>query len=443
MRKGLYIKTFGCQMNVYDSLKIMAILADEYDSVSTPEEADLIIVNTCSVRDKPQQKVYSLLGEFRKLKERRPKLLVGVGGCVAQQEGERLVRRSEAVDFVFGTHNLSLIPALVKLRSEGAPPQVAVDYRDEWEDLPLGLGGESGVSVPVTISRGCNKRCSYCVVPVTRGPEVSRLAAEIEQEAALLVSRGAREILLLGQTVNSYGRDLTPSTSFEGLLERLSGLDGLARIRFTSPHPQEVGEAFLDLVAGNPKICRHVHMPLQAGSDLVLRRMNRNYTQRRYLDIIEALKKRVPDIAVTTDLIVGFPGESEDDFAQTLAVMEAVEFDASFSFAFSARPGTPAAQMDDQIPDGVKAERLARLQAAQDRISERRLAAWVGRPAEVLLEGPSHSDAACLQGRISQNIVLNLTRSRPALKPGMLVEVEVSGVGRHTLKGDLKEGAGS
>ena len=436
-KAGVYIKTFGCQMNVYDTEKLYRILDDSYSQVDTPNEADLVLINTCSVRDKPEQKLYSLLGELRRLKDENPEMLIGVGGCVAQQEGETITKKSAAVDFVFGTHNLSLVPSLIELRRSGAAPQVAIDYRDEWEDLPLGITGDSRVSAFVSISRGCNKNCSYCIVPTTRGKEVSRAPSEIEREVRILAHRGAREIILLGQTVNSYGRDLEPRMKFTGLLDSLSAIDGIERIRFTSPHPQEVRQDFFDLVAENPKICQHIHMPLQAGSDRVLKLMNRNYRKQRYLDIIQGLRERTPNISITTDIIVGFPGETEEEFEETLEVMKAVEFDSSYSFIFSPRPGTLAADMEDTLSHAEKLERLQRLQALQNEITTRRLQSWLGKEVEVLLDGPSKDGSGRLQGRISQNILLNLNEVDEALEPGMLVMAKVTAAARYTLKGDV------
>lgn len=435
-RRNLYIKTFGCQMNEYDSLKIEKLLESSYQKVGAPEQADLIVINTCSVRDKPEQKLYSLLGEMRELKKDRPGMMIGVCGCVAQQEGEKIVKRSKDVDFVFGTHNISLVPSLIDLRRNGAAPQVAVDYRDEWEELPAGFVDSDRVSVFVSISRGCNKNCTYCIVPTTRGREVSRPVEEIEREVRIAAHRGAREVVLLGQTVNSYGLDFSPRSSFVKLLERVSQIDGIKRIRFTSPHPQEIRQDFIDLVCSNPKICRHVHMPLQSGSDTILKAMNRNYRRKRYLAIIEALKTRVPDMAITTDIIVGFPGETEEDFEDTLEVMDIVQFDNSYSFMFSPRPGTKAAEMRETLTQADKLERLKILQARQDRITSARLAGWKGREAEMLIDGASASDSRFLQGRISQNITVNFQKETPDLKPGMLVKCHISETSRFTLKGE-------
>ncbi len=440
-RKGVYIRTFGCQMNEYDSQKLLKLLENDYDAVDAPEKADLILINTCSVRDKPEQKLYSMLGRMQDLKDVRPGMMVGVCGCVAQQEGEKILNRSKSVDFVFGTHNLSLVPSLIQLRKNGAPPQAAVDYREEWEELPLGFAerdgsGRAGVTAFISISRGCNKNCTYCIVPTTRGPEVSRALDEILREARIAVHRGSRELLLLGQTVNSYGMDLKPRLTFVKLLQELAKIEGVDRIRFLSPHPQEVRRDFIEFVATNPKMCRHIHMPLQSGSDRILKAMNRNYRRAKYLNIIEALKGRVPDIAVSTDIIVGFPGETEEDFHDTLDMMDRVQFDNSYSYAFSPRPGTAAAELPDDVSRDEKLDRLQRITAKQESIIAKRMEAWIGRTVEVLLEGQNPADERCLQGRTSQNFMLNLSMPSPQLKPGILLPVQVTGQTRYTLIGE-------
>ncbi|MBX7138705.1 MAG: tRNA (N6-isopentenyl adenosine(37)-C2)-methylthiotransferase MiaB [Oligoflexia bacterium] len=438
--KRVYIRTFGCQMNEYDTQKLYRILEPDYSAAPSAEEADLVLINTCSVRDKPEHKLYSLLGEMKELKTQRPALMVGVGGCVAQQEGQRIVKRSSAVDFVFGTQNLSLVPALIKRRAAGAGPQVAVNFREEWEELPLGFAEadlSNRTSAFISVSRGCNKNCTYCIVPTTRGPEASRAADEILREVRVAVKRGAREIVLLGQTVNSWGLDLAPRRKFSELLNLIAEIEGVERIRFTSPHPQEVREDFFDLIQNNDKICRHIHMPLQSGSDRILKLMNRNYRRKRYLGIIHELKTRVPEIAITTDIIVGFPGESERDFEATLEVIKIVEFDSSYSFAFSPRPGTVAAAMEDDVPREEKLRRLQVLQLLQDQITTRRLNQWVGREVDVLLDGPSAFDSTLFQGRSSQNLMVNLLTHDPRLRAGMTVKARVREASRFTLRAEL------
>lgn len=444
--QGVYIRTFGCAMNEHDTQKLYKILEKEYHPVDAPEKADLVLINTCSVREKPEQKLYSMLGEMRELKATNPNMMVGVCGCVAQQEGEAILKKGRNVDVVFGTHNLSLVPSLIQLRKNGAPPQVAVNYREDWEELPLGFAdadssknGKAGkVTAFISISRGCNKSCTYCIVPTTRGPEVSRAVAEIEREVRIAVHRGSKEIVLLGQTVNSYGLDLSPRVSFVHLLERISSIDGVERIRFLSPHPQEVRADFIECVSSNPKVCRHIHMPLQSGSDRILKLMNRNYRRSKYLKIIDDLKTRVPDMAITTDIIVGFPGETEEDFQQTLEVMDIVQFDQIYSYVFSPRPGTPAASMQELITQEEKLHRLQVLQARQEEIQSTRLDQWVGKTAEVLIDSYNRMDDRCFQGRVSQNFVVNFTKPYEGLSLGSLVKAKIIGRKRFTLVGEIE-----
>lgn len=431
-------------MNEHDTQKLYKILEKDYQPVDAPEKADLVLINTCSVREKPEQKLYSMLGEMRELRATRPGLMVGVCGCVAQQEGEKILKKGRNVDFVFGTHNLSLVPSLIQLRKNGAPPQVAVNYREDWEELPLGfadidhskIGRGNHITAFISISRGCNKSCTYCIVPTTRGPEVSRDVAEIEREVKIAVHRGSKEIVLLGQTVNSYGLDLSPRMSFVNLLDRISQIEGVERIRFVSPHPQEIRDDFIECVSANPKVCRHIHMPLQSGSDRILKLMNRNYRRAKYLKIIEDLRARVPDISITTDIIVGFPGETEEDFQQTLELFDIVQFDLSYSYAFSARPGTVAAAMEETLTQEEKLARLQILQAKQEQIQSARLEQWVGKTAEVLIDSHNRMDERCFQGRISQNIVVNFLQPYPGLALGAVVPVKITGRKRYTLIGE-------
>lgn len=443
-RQSVYIRTYGCQMNEHDTQKLYKILEGQYRPVDAPEKADLVLINTCSVRDKPEQKLYSVLGEMKELKQTRPDMMVGVCGCVAQQEGESILKKGRAVDFVFGTHNLSLVPSLIQLRKRGAPPQVAVNYREDWEELPLGFaehdptrnGKANHVTGFISISRGCNKSCTYCIVPTTRGPEVSRDPAEIEREVRIAAHRGTKEIVLLGQTVNSYGLDLSPRVSFVSLLNRLSEIDGIERIRFTSPHPQEVRKDFIECVASNPKVCRHIHMPLQSGSNRILKLMNRNYRREKYLTIIEDLKSRVPDMAISTDIIFGFPGETEEDFQQTLEMLDIVRFDQSYSFVYSPRPGTPAASMPANIAEEEKLRRLQVWQSRQTEVMTSKLSEWVGKTACVLIDSYTKGNEQSLQGRISQNFVVNFAVPHEGIKLGSLVDVRIVGHKRQTLLGE-------
>ena len=465
---GVYIKTFGCQMNEYDSEKIFALLSTNYRPVTELDAAELVIVNTCSVREKAAHKLYSLLGELQLKKKKNPKLLIGVSGCLAQQEGLQIIKRNSSVDFVVGTHNLSLIPPLVQASKQGKRHQVAVDYRDGWEDLPEhihslqpfntlveGQSEEASGSVSafgafynsvramVSIQRGCNKNCAFCVVPNTRGPEVSRDPEEIVREVSLKVRMGAKEVMLLGQTVNSYGRDLSPRYSFEKLIERISEIDGLQRIRFTSPHPQEVRKGFVALYKQIPALCPHIHLPLQSGSDRVLKLMNRNYHCKRYLDIVDSLREACPDIAISSDFIVGFPTESDREFEQTLEMINRVEYSFSYSFQYSVRPNTVAKTQfapEQLIPPEVARERLYRLQELQDQLCLKFNRKFIGSEVEVLVEGQQNKLSSKLMGRIPHNTLAYAEidpQQESSYKLGSLCSVLVQNASARALQGKL------
>lgn len=432
---GVFVKTFGCQMNEYDSEKMLAVLEHSHRPVSRCEDAELVLVNTCSVREKGEQKLFSLLGSLRELKREKPGLVIGVGGCVAQQEGDAILRRNSSVDFVVGTHNLSLIPSLVSAVEQGLGPQVAVDYRAEWETLPdafLGVSGDAepafgGVRALVAIQRGCNKRCSFCVVPGTRGPEVSRAPEEILREIRLKVRLGAREVLLLGQTVNSYGRDLSPRYPFERLIREVAAIDGVQRIRFISPHPAEFRPEFVQLLADVPTLVPHLHLPLQSGSDRLLQLMNRNYRMRRYNEIVEMLRSARSDIALTTDLIVGFPTETEEDFESTLEAVRRIRFLSAYTFMYSKRPNTEAARRfaeADEVPAAISHRRLMELQSVQEEISKALNSALLGKRVEVLLESVSPNVSG--RGRTPHNTPIEVRGE--GLKIGALVEAVVDRV---------------
>lgn len=448
---GVFIKTFGCQMNEYDSEKVFALLEETHQPVSSPEEAEVIFVNTCSVREKAASKLFSLLGTFRELKQTRPNLVIGVGGCVAQQEGREILRRSDLVDFVVGTHNISLVPSLIGAAKSGLPKQVAVDYRDEWEDLPAVFQSRSiqakneaasssafysSVRAMVAIQRGCNKRCSFCVVPTTRGPEVSRSEEEILREISLKVKLGAREVMLLGQTVNSWGRDLHPRRKFEELIRAIADIPDLQRIRFTSPHPADVRPTFIKLFQEIPALCPHIHLPLQSGSDRILRLMNRNYRKKRYLEIVDALRQEVADIALSTDIIVGFPTETDAEFQETLEVVKQVAYNFSFSFMYSERPNTTAQQMGGDIPLGVKKQRLQELQALQDKLSLRHNQRLLDKDIAVLIETIARDDAKTGRGRSLYHHPVEVTAGED-LKVGQIVQCTVKRAGAHGLGAEL------
>lgn len=462
-KEGVYIKTFGCQMNEYDSEKMFTLLSKEYQPVLSPEEANVVIVNTCSVREKAEHKLFSLLGVLSNLKKENPDLIVGVSGCVAQQEGSSIIKRNKAVDFVVGTHNLSLVPGLVAQAKLGASPQVAVDYREEWENLPsefdayrpnttieqspnmaaFGIGYNPTRAL-VSIQRGCSKHCSFCVVPTTRGPELSRNPEEILREIKLKVRLGAREVLLLGQTVNSFGKDLSPRYPFHRLIREIAEIENLKRIRFISPHPAEVKKEFIDLYAEVPKLCSHIHLPLQSGSNRILKLMNRNYRKERYLEIVEQIKEKAPEVAITTDIIIGFPTETEEDFEETLNVLKQVQFALAYSFKYSRRPNTTAIESFDEkeeVPGVIASNRLERLQVVQNEIGKRHNDRYQGKIVEVLIEGQSKLSPERMSGRSPQNVLVEIADASP--KVGDIVQVEVQHAGPYGLRGILAVGVTS
>ncbi|UCF88745.1 MAG: tRNA (N6-isopentenyl adenosine(37)-C2)-methylthiotransferase MiaB [bacterium] len=404
----LYVKTFGCQMNVYDTEKIYAFLQDSYVPAASEEEADVIILNTCSIREKAEQKVYSLLGRFKPLKDVNPDLLIGVGGCVAQQEGERILSRSPAVDIVFGTHNVDEIPLLLAERIREGKRICRV--KEDTGKVPAAGApramGSAGPTSLLTIMKGCDNYCAYCVVPIVRGREVSRSAREILDEAGFLAGNGVREITLLGQNVNSY-RDPVTGAGFVSLLESLELLSGIERIRFVTSHPKDFSPELARSMADLSKVCEHIHLPVQAGSDRVLKAMKRGYTSREYLEQVEFLRQLVPDVEFTTDIIVGFPGEEREDFEGTLDILKLVRYQNAFSFRFSPRPGTAAAEMEDCVDADVKRPWLPELQELQNSITAEKHRDMVGKEVEVLVEGVDKKKSGLIEGRTRTNYIVH------------------------------------
>lgn len=433
MRRSVFIKTFGCQMNAVDSARMLSLLSSaDYGAASTLEEADLVLLNTCSIREKADQKIYSDLGTLRRWKQRRPGRLIGVGGCLAQQDGEALRARAPHVDIVFGTHNIANLPGMVR-RAELRLPTLAIGMEEgitHWDIVPHLEAG--AVSAMVAIMQGCDNFCAYCVVPLVRGREVSRPAGDILSEVHALAGRGVREIVLLGQNVNSYGKK-EGEISFPELLRRVSSIEGISRIRFITSHPRDLDDATIRLFGETAALCPQLHLPLQSGSDRVLAAMGRGYTRAGYLSKIEALRKVRPDIAFSSDFIVGFPGETEDDFRETLSVMREIRFDSSFSFRFSPRPGTRAAQMKEKVDPREAGDRLRRLQELQATHTRERLSALVGREIEVLAGGPSARDRKMLCGRTDCNKTVNFI---PGNAGGPIRTVLVTGAGTHSLVGE-------
>jgi tRNA-2-methylthio-N6-dimethylallyladenosine synthase len=429
-KKKLYIKTYGCQMNVYDSEQMTLVLGQDYELTDRSEDADLYLINTCAIRRKSEEKVLSLLGRLKGLKRRRPEMLLGVGGCVAQQEGERLLQAVPHLDLVFGTHGIYKLPALLRQRQESKRRLADTSFAPE---LPYVCNERhtGAVQKLVTIMHGCDNYCTYCVVPYVRGRERSRPPGDIIREVQIFLAQGGREVTLLGQNVNSYGRGLAEDITFPALLRRLAELPGLARIRFTTSHPRDLSEDLIRCFAELPPVCEHIHLPVQAGSNTILARMHRGYSREEYLEKIHRLRQVCPDIAVSTDLIVGFPGETEADFEDTLRLMQEAAFDSAFYFKYSPRPQTAAAAFPDQAPEAVKTERLARLKELQERLSLASNQRWLGRVGRVLVEGFSKQQNSQLFGRLRSNQVVNFDGPQELI--GRTVRVHITKAHLHSL----------
>ncbi len=438
-QKKVYIRTFGCQMNEYDSEKMADVLAAAggYEKTADPAQADLILFNTCSVREKAQEKVFADLGRVRPLKAARPGVLIGVGGCVASQEGGEIVRRAPYVDLVFGPQTLHRLPELIAQRRASGRPQVDISFPEieKFDNLPPAR--VQGAAAFVSVMEGCSKYCSFCVVPYTRGEEVSRPLADVLCEVGHLARQGVKEVTLLGQNVNAYRGALPDgeAADFALLLAQVAKIDGIERIRYTTSHPLEFSQRLIDAHGRIAKLVSQVHLPVQSGSDRVLAAMKRNYTAMEYRSIVRRLRAACPGISISSDFIVGFPGESDADFEQTMKLVDDVRFDGSFSFIFSPRPGTPAAGLPDATPPAVKLARLQRLQARLQELSDEYSRAMVGARERVLVEGPSRKDPAELAGRTGNNRVVNF--AGPAHLAGCFVDVDITAALPHSLRGRL------
>jgi tRNA-2-methylthio-N6-dimethylallyladenosine synthase len=435
--KKVFIRTFGCQMNEYDSDKMADVLhaAEGYEKVADPEAADLILFNTCSVREKAQEKVFSDLGRVKHLK--RKGVLIGVGGCVASQEGDAIVQRAPYVDLVFGPQTLHRLPQLIAQRRALGRPQVDISFPEieKFDNLPPAR--VEGASAFVSIMEGCSKYCSYCVVPYTRGEEVSRPLDDVMAEVAGLVEQGVKEVTLLGQNVNAYRGAMGASAEhadFALLIECIAELPQLQRIRFTTSHPKEFTQRLIDVYERVPKLVSHLHLPVQHASDRILAAMKRGYSVIEYKSTVRKLKRARPGISLSSDFIVGFPGETEADFDQLMRLVEDVGFDASFSFVFSARPGTPAAALHDDTPQAVKLARLQRLQALLETQARAISASRVGTRQRILVEGPSRKDAAELMGRTECNRIVNF--KGPSQWVDQMIDVTITQALPHSLRGE-------
>jgi len=444
--KKLYIRTFGCQMNEYDSGKMADVLGAVEPLVRTddPAEADIILFNTCSVREKAQERVFHDLGRVRRLKLARPDLVIGVGGCVASQEGESIVRRAPYVDVVFGPQTLHRLPALIAQRQESGKPQVDVSFPEVEKFDAMPPPKVDGASAFVSIMEGCSKYCTFCVVPYTRGDEVYRPLDDVLAEVSTLAAQGVREVTLLGQNVNAWRGELEKdgdgeTGDFALLLECVHGVPGIERIRFTSSHPREMTPRLIDAFARLPGLAPQLHLPVQSGSDRVLAAMKRGYTALEYKSIVRRLRAARPNLSLSTDFIVGFPGETAEDFEKTMKLIEEVGFDGAFSFVYSARPGTPAVELDDPVPQETKLAWLARLQKRIDEQAQAISRSMVGSIERVLVEGAAKKDTDELCGRTANNRVVNFPVPAPARErlTGQFVDVRITAALPHSLRGEV------
>ena len=441
--KRVFIRTFGCQMNEYDSDKMSDVLHafEGYEKTATPENADVILYNSCSVREKASEKLFSDLGRIRELKLAKPELLIGVGGCVASQEGEAIIKRAPYVDLVFGPQTLHRLPEMIQAKRKTGQSQVDISFPEveKFDNMPPAR--VDGVTAFVSIMEGCSKYCSFCVVPYTRGEEISRSFESVMAEIRDLVGKGVKEVTLLGQNVNAYVGEMADGelADFALLLSAVHAVPGIERIRYTTSHPLEFTQRLIDCYAKLPKLVSQLHLPVQSGSDKVLAAMKRNYTAMEYKSIIRRLRAVRPDISISSDFIIGFPGETEDDFERTMKLIDEVQFDGSFSFIYSRRPGTPAASLVDDTPNAVKLARLHRMQKLLDGQLHAVSNAMIGSTQRLLVEGVSRKDANELMGRTDNNRVVNFPVSGNNAKRlvGQFVDVVITGVSHYTLRGEI------
>ncbi|MEO8158034.1 MAG: tRNA (N6-isopentenyl adenosine(37)-C2)-methylthiotransferase MiaB [Betaproteobacteria bacterium] len=436
--KKLHIRTYGCQMNEYDSAKMADVLnaAEAYEKTDDPAQADVILFNTCSVRENAQERVFHALGRLRELKQARPDLIIGVGGCVASQEGAVIVDRAPYVDVVFGPQTLHRLPQLIAARQRSGRPQIDISFPEIEKFDAMPPAKVEGGSAFVSIMEGCSKYCTFCVVPYTRGEEVSRPFDDVLTEIAGLAEQGVREITLLGQNVNAYRGTMSDgeTADFALLLEYLAEMPGLERLRYTTSHPRDFSQRLIDAYRRLPQLVDHVHLPVQSGSDRILAAMKRGYTVLEYKSIIRRLRAARPQVSIASDFIVGFPGETEQDFERTMKLVEEIGFDDSYSFMYSPRPGTPAAGYADQVPLETRQTRLSRLQAAIEASAKAISQNMVGGVERILVEGSSRKHTGELAGRTSNNRVVNFPG--PSRLIGKLMDVHITAALAHTLRGE-------
>ena len=437
--RRLYLDTYGCQMNQHDSDRIVGLMAAEgYTQTDSPDDADLVIINSCNVREKAEQKLRSAAGKMGQLKRRRPDAVVALGGCVAQAEGKKLLARVPHVDLVFGPDHLSRLPELVRRVREDRVRlnETLFLSRSEYVFPAIRAEAPDQTSAFVTVMKGCDKYCSFCIVPMTRGREVSRSAEDIVREVEMLAAKGTREVVLLGQTVNSYGRiKQQGQVPFHELLAMVAAVDGIDRLRFTSPHPGEFSDEQIRAFGEIPELCPHMHLPVQSGSTRVLEAMRRGYTRERFIEICDRFREVVPQAALTTDIIVGFPGETIEEFEETLSLMERVRFHSAYSFAYSERTGTKAVDIEDSVPPDERMRRLHELQALQEEHTREWLDAMVGSQHTLLIEGPSKSNAGRSSGRTGTNRMVHVDGEYEA---GTLIDVEIVEAFKHSLLAEVR-----
>lgn len=432
-KKFMYIRTYGCQMNVHDSEKIAGILSESgYTESNNIRDADVIVINTCNIREKAEQKFYSELGRLWSVKKRRPDLRIAIAGCIAQQKGKELFKRFPYIDYVFGTDNIDKLQNWVNNRKQNT----AIEDNPDYHRKHLPIKREGQVRAWVSIMYGCDNFCAYCVVPYTRGRERSRDVVDIYKEVEGLALKGYKEIVLLGQNVNSYGKNLNDNCDFPDLLKVLHEISRIERIRFVTSHPKDLSEKLIKYISDLPKVCEHIHLPIQAGSDRILNLMNREYTYSQYMEKIELLKRMIPDIAITTDIIVGFPDESEGDFNCTLKALKEIEFDGIFAFKYSKRHGTKAINLPGHIDEETKSRRLTEVLRLQEGITYKKNRSLEGRIVEVLVEGRSDTDSQKMSGRTRTNKIVNFYGDKN--DAGHLINVKILEAKQHSLFGEVE-----
>lgn len=437
MTKKYHIHTFGCQMNVHDSEKIAGILSGAGYEECDGKKADIIVLNTCSIREKAEQKFFSELGRLKKVKKHNPDLRVAVAGCIAQQRGKELFKRFPYIDFVFGPNNIDSVQKWINNRAQTSDHRsqtTALQDNHGYHTMLLPVKREGRVRAWVSIMYGCDNFCAYCVVPYTRGRERSRPADDIYKEISLLAKRGFKEVTLLGQNVNSYGRKLSDGLDFPDLLRKIHDIEGLERIRFVTSHPRDFSEKLLSAMKDLPKVCRHLHLPVQSGSDHILKLMNRGYTYNEYKRKIDALRNVIPDMAITTDIIVGFPGETDNDFDRTIKAITDIEYDGLFSFKYSKRPDTKALELPGHVDEKIKSQRLSTVLELQESITHKKNKSLEGELLEVLVEGPSETDPDKLTGRTGTNKIVNFRGDKNDI--GKLIRIKIMEAKLHSLYGE-------